>query len=105
MNEHTDARGELVFEQACHMGLEGIVLSPRMVADALAKVRGRTVGLARVPRVSPDEGSRPAPSRPYDSKKERTRTQQIGRAAEGVGERSLTRGITNTHLKHREQPI
>jgi hypothetical protein len=25
MNEHTDARGELVFEQACRMGLEGIV--------------------------------------------------------------------------------
>src|ERR1700730_6131957 len=25
MNDHTDARGELVFEQACRMGLEGIV--------------------------------------------------------------------------------
>jgi ATP-dependent DNA ligase len=25
MNDHTDARGELVFEQACSMGLEGIV--------------------------------------------------------------------------------
>jgi ATP-dependent DNA ligase len=25
MNQHTDARGELVFEQACRMGLEGIV--------------------------------------------------------------------------------
>ena len=25
MNEHTDARGELVFQQACLMGLEGIV--------------------------------------------------------------------------------
>jgi ATP-dependent DNA ligase len=25
MNDHTDARGELVFEQVCRMGLEGIV--------------------------------------------------------------------------------
>jgi ATP-dependent DNA ligase len=25
MNDHTNARGELVFEQACRMGLEGIV--------------------------------------------------------------------------------
>jgi bifunctional non-homologous end joining protein LigD len=25
MNDHTDARGELVFQQACRMGLEGIV--------------------------------------------------------------------------------
>jgi ATP-dependent DNA ligase len=25
MNDYTDARGELVFEQACRMGLEGIV--------------------------------------------------------------------------------
>jgi hypothetical protein len=25
MNDHTDARGELVFQQACAMGLEGIV--------------------------------------------------------------------------------
>jgi bifunctional non-homologous end joining protein LigD len=25
MNDHTDARGELVFEQACRIGLEGIV--------------------------------------------------------------------------------
>jgi bifunctional non-homologous end joining protein LigD len=25
MNDHTDARGELVFDQACRMGLEGIV--------------------------------------------------------------------------------
>jgi ATP-dependent DNA ligase len=25
MNDHTDARSELVFEQACRMGLEGIV--------------------------------------------------------------------------------
>jgi bifunctional non-homologous end joining protein LigD len=25
MNEDTDARGEFVFEQACRMGLEGIV--------------------------------------------------------------------------------
>ena len=25
MNDHTDAHGELVFEQACRMGLEGIV--------------------------------------------------------------------------------
>jgi hypothetical protein len=25
LNDHTDARGELVFEQACRMGLEGIV--------------------------------------------------------------------------------
>jgi bifunctional non-homologous end joining protein LigD len=25
MNDHTDARGDLVFEQACRMGLEGIV--------------------------------------------------------------------------------
>jgi bifunctional non-homologous end joining protein LigD len=25
MNDHTDARGELVFEEACRMGLEGIV--------------------------------------------------------------------------------
>jgi bifunctional non-homologous end joining protein LigD len=32
MNEHTDARGELVFEQACRMGLEGIV-SKRLTAS------------------------------------------------------------------------
>jgi hypothetical protein len=25
MNDHTDASGELVFQQACRMGLEGIV--------------------------------------------------------------------------------
>jgi ATP-dependent DNA ligase len=25
MNDHTDARGELVFEQACRMGVEGVV--------------------------------------------------------------------------------
>jgi bifunctional non-homologous end joining protein LigD len=31
LNEHTDARGELVFRQACAMGLEGIV-SKRLTA-------------------------------------------------------------------------
>jgi bifunctional non-homologous end joining protein LigD len=31
LNEHTDARGELVFQQACAMGLEGIV-SKRLTA-------------------------------------------------------------------------
>jgi bifunctional non-homologous end joining protein LigD len=31
LNEHTDARGELVFRQACAMGLEGIV-SKRVTA-------------------------------------------------------------------------
>jgi ATP-dependent DNA ligase len=31
MVDHTDARGELVFEQACRMGLEGIV-SKRLTA-------------------------------------------------------------------------
>jgi len=29
MNQHTDARGELVFELACKMGLEGIVSTTR----------------------------------------------------------------------------
>jgi ATP-dependent DNA ligase len=31
MNDHTDGRGELVFQQACRMGLEGIV-SKRLTA-------------------------------------------------------------------------
>jgi bifunctional non-homologous end joining protein LigD len=31
LNEHTDAAGELVFRQACAMGLEGIV-SKRLAA-------------------------------------------------------------------------
>ena len=31
LNDHTDARGALVFEQACRMGLEGIV-SKRLTA-------------------------------------------------------------------------
>jgi bifunctional non-homologous end joining protein LigD len=31
MNEHTDAPGQLVFEQVCRMGLEGIV-SKRLTA-------------------------------------------------------------------------
>jgi bifunctional non-homologous end joining protein LigD len=31
MNDHTDDRGQLVFEQACRMGLEGIV-SNRLAA-------------------------------------------------------------------------
>jgi hypothetical protein len=31
LNEHTDAKGELVFRQACAMGLEGIV-SKRLAA-------------------------------------------------------------------------
>jgi bifunctional non-homologous end joining protein LigD len=31
LNDHTDARGELVFRQACAMGLEGIV-SKRLTA-------------------------------------------------------------------------
>ena len=31
LNEHTNARGELVFRQACAMGLEGIV-SKRLTA-------------------------------------------------------------------------
>jgi ATP dependent DNA ligase domain len=31
LNEHTDARGELVFRQACAMGLEGIV-SKRLIS-------------------------------------------------------------------------
>jgi hypothetical protein len=32
-NEHTDARGELVFRQACVMGLEGIVSKRLSVRD------------------------------------------------------------------------
>jgi len=31
MNDHTDVRGELVFEQACKMGL--VLLSKKVAAD------------------------------------------------------------------------
>jgi hypothetical protein len=63
LNEHTDARGELVFRQACAMGLEGIV-SKRLTApyksgpsrdwlrvknpDSLAMQRVRAWGLYRL---------------------------------------------------------
>jgi bifunctional non-homologous end joining protein LigD len=36
LNEHTDAKGELVFRQACAMGLEGIV-SKRLTAPRTAR--------------------------------------------------------------------
>jgi hypothetical protein len=88
-------------------GLEGIVLSPRMVADALAKVRGRTVGLARVPRVSPDEGSRARLPALTTRKKS-----EPGRNKSAVRPKWLGRGrslgaspIRHFVVKHREQPI
>jgi hypothetical protein len=49
LNEHTDARGELVFRQACAMGLEGIVADPGAGADDAWARAAYGVGQCRPP--------------------------------------------------------
>jgi ATP-dependent DNA ligase len=56
LNDHTDARGDLVFQQACAMGLEGIVskrLGSSPTLRRRAAVCGRSPAYAEVGRPHP----------------------------------------------------